>query len=87
MVLVTVPFVAIVAYFVWPLFSILIDGLGTIIGKSGPIGLFIYGFTERLLIPTGLHHVLNQLIRFTPSWWNCYDRWSNSFWCIEYFPS
>ena len=23
-------------------------------------------FTERLLIPTGLHHVLNQLIRFTP---------------------
>lgn len=66
MVLVTVPFVAIVAYFVWPLFSILIDGLGTIIGKSGPIGLFIYGFTERLLIPTGLHHVLNQLIRFTP---------------------
>ena len=25
-----------------------------------------YGFLERLLIPTGLHHILNQLIRFTP---------------------
>lgn len=44
----------------------MIDGLGNVISKSGLFGLFLYGFTERLLIPTGLHHVLNQLIRFTP---------------------
>lgn len=66
MIILTVPFVAIVSYFVWPYFSFLIDGLGTIISKAGAFGTFIYGFTERLLIPTGLHHVLNQLIRFTP---------------------
>lgn len=66
MIILTVPFVAIVSYFVWPFFSMLIDGLGTVISKSGPFGLFLYGFAERLLIPTGLHHVLNQLIRFTP---------------------
>src|SRR5699024_2900973 len=25
----------------------------------------LFGFLERLLIPTGLHHILNQLVRFT----------------------
>jgi len=59
MIILTVPFVAIVSYFVWPFFSMLIDGLGNVISKSGPFGLFLYGFAERLLIPTGLHHVLN----------------------------
>lgn len=34
--------------------------------REGAFGTFIYGFLERLLIPTGLHHILNQLIRFTP---------------------
>lgn len=66
MIIATVPFLGIVSYFLWPLFSTLINGVGTIIGGSGAIGMFIYGFSERLLIPTDLHHVLNQLIRFTP---------------------
>lgn len=44
----------------------LINGIGGVIGQTRALGTFIYGFTERLLIPTGLHHVLNQLIRFTP---------------------
>lgn len=36
------------------------------ISKVGAFGPFIYGATNRLLIPTGLHHILNQLVRFTP---------------------
>ncbi len=66
MIIVTIPFVAIVTYYIWPFFSVIIDGLGSLISQAGAFGTFIYGFTERLLIPTGLHHVLNQLIRFTP---------------------
>jgi len=44
----------------------LINAVGGLISSSGLFGLFVYGFSERLLIPTGLHHILNQLIRFTP---------------------
>lgn len=66
MIILTVPFVAIITYFIWPFFAMAINGLGLLISESGPFGLFIYGFSERLLIPTGLHHILNQLIRFTP---------------------
>ena len=66
MIVATVPFVAIAAYFIWPFFAMAINGLGSLIGNSGNFGLFLYGFSERLLIPTGLHHILNQLIRFTP---------------------
>lgn len=62
---VTIPILALVMFLVWPYFSMLIDGFGQIIQKAESFGTFIYGFTERLLIPTGLHHILNQLIRFT----------------------
>lgn len=62
----TIPVIAIISYFIWPFFNSAINALGGLIGKSGAIGTFLYGFSERLLIPTGLHHVLNQLIRFTP---------------------
>ncbi|WP_053367776.1 PTS transporter subunit EIIC [Bacillus sp. FJAT-27245] len=65
-IIVTIPFLSMISYFVWPFFNTAINGLGGLIGKSGAIGTFMYGFAERLLIPTGLHHVLNQLIRFTP---------------------
>ncbi len=66
MTILTVPFLGIVTYYVWPYFALVINSLGSLIGNSGTFGLFIYGFSERLLIPTGLHHILNQLIRFTP---------------------
>jgi len=65
-IVVTIPLIAIASYFIWPYFNSLINGLGTIISEAGIFGPFIYGFSERLLIPTGLHHILNQLIRFTP---------------------
>ncbi|SDF68638.1 PTS system, D-glucosamine-specific IIC component [Fontibacillus panacisegetis] len=65
-IIVTIPFISIIAYFVWPYFNIAVNSLGSLIGKAGALGTFLYGFSERMLIPTGLHHVLNQLIRFTP---------------------
>lgn len=66
MIVLTVPFLGILTYYVWPFFALLINAVGGLIGSSGLFGLFVYGFSERLLIPTGLHHILNQLIRFTP---------------------
>jgi PTS system D-glucosamine-specific IIC component/PTS system maltose and glucose-specific IIC component len=66
MIVLTVPFLGILTYYIWPLFAALINAVGGLIGSSGLFGLFVYGFSERLLIPTGLHHILNQLIRFTP---------------------
>ncbi|MGN1345040.1 MAG: PTS transporter subunit EIIC [Traorella sp.] len=66
MMVVTIPFLAGIMYFVWPLFNLLINGFGNILAQAGAFGTFIYGFLERLLIPTGLHHILNQMIRFTP---------------------
>ena len=65
-IIVTIPLISIISYFIWPYFNTVINGLGGLISKSGVIGTFMYGFSERILIPTGLHHVLNQLIRFTP---------------------
>lgn len=63
---VTVPVLGIVMFFVWPYCSMLINAFGDLIAAAGAFGTFIYGFLERLLIPTGLHHILNQLIRLTP---------------------
>lgn len=60
-----IPFLSVLMYFIWPFFGLLIEGLGGIIAQSGLFGTFLFGFLERLLIPTGLHHILNQLVRFT----------------------
>lgn len=42
-----------------------IFSFGNWIMGSGKLGLFFYGFTNRLLIPTGLHHIINNLILYT----------------------
>lgn len=57
--------VGLIAPLVWRPISAAIDGLGGLISASGLAGVFTYGFLERLLIPTGLHHVLNGLFRTT----------------------
>ena len=50
---------------IWPLFSQLINGVGNLIQNSGFFGPFLFGASERLLLPTGLHHILVSTIRFT----------------------
>lgn len=50
---------------IWPLFSSLINGIGNLIQNAGIFGPFLFGAGERLLLPTGLHHILVSTIRFT----------------------
>src|SRR3954464_225061 len=52
-------FIAFVMSYRHPLFDAGLTGLGKFIGGSGAIGAFIYGFANRMLIPLGLHHIVN----------------------------
>ncbi|MCI6885665.1 MAG: PTS transporter subunit EIIC [Lachnospiraceae bacterium] len=57
--------VGLIAPLVWEPVSVVINGAGSLISSTGLAGVFVYGFLERLLIPTGLHHVLNGIFRTT----------------------
>ncbi|MGP4078741.1 N-acetylglucosamine-specific PTS transporter subunit IIBC [Pseudalkalibacillus sp. R45] len=50
--------------FVWPPIQDGINAIGQWIIDAGAAGVGIYGFMNRLLIPIGLHHVLNSLVWF-----------------------
>lgn len=64
-VILSVTVVGLIAPIVWEPISSAIDSLGGFIADSGLFGVFSFGFMERLLIPTGLHHVLNGIFRTT----------------------
>ena len=50
--------------FGWPVLASGMDSLSHAVLGSGSIGLFAYGVLNRLLIVTGLHHILNNLAWF-----------------------
>lgn len=50
--------------FIWPPIQDAIQAAGQWIIDAGAIGVFVYGFLNRLLIPLGLHHVINSFIWF-----------------------
>lgn len=50
---------------IWGPIAAGIEVIGTSISALGGVGVFLFGFLERLLIPTGLHHIINQLFRTT----------------------
>ncbi|GGY13415.1 N-acetylglucosamine-specific PTS transporter subunit IIBC [Paludibacterium paludis] len=54
----------IVLGFVWPPIQQVIDQIGHWLLDAGSLGLFVYGVLNRLLIVTGLHHILNSLVWF-----------------------
>ncbi len=56
--------VAFAMSYCYPLFNAGLTGLGKFIGASGALGAFVYGFANRMLIPIGLHHILNSFIWF-----------------------
>ena len=56
--------VSVVLLFVWPLIFGALVALGEAIANMGGIGAGIYAFLNRLLIPTGLHHALNNVFWF-----------------------
>ena len=56
---------AVVLTYVWPFAQAGINSLGSFIQASGNLGLFVYGMLERLLIPTGLHHLVYTPFLYT----------------------
>ncbi|MGP9760806.1 glucose PTS transporter subunit IIA [Corynebacterium sp. AOP12-C2-36] len=60
----TVLFVSFAMAYVYPLFNSGLTSVGQFIAGSGALGAFIYGFANRMLIPLGLHHILNTFIWF-----------------------
>jgi PTS system N-acetylglucosamine-specific IIC component len=48
----------------WPPVQRGIDSLGHWLLATGAVGLFVYGTLNRLLLVTGLHHILNNLVWF-----------------------
>jgi N-acetylglucosamine PTS system EIICBA or EIICB component len=61
---VTCLFVAFALSYFYPLFEAGLTGLGRFIGGAGALGAFVYGFANRMLIPLGLHHILNSFVWF-----------------------
>ena len=55
--------VGIAMFYIWPIVQQGIALLGNLVINSGYIGTWIYGITERALIPFGLHHVF-----YMPFW-------------------
>lgn len=56
--------VSAILLFVWPVIFGLLIAAGNGIAKMGAVGAGIYAFLNRLLIPTGLHHALNNVFWF-----------------------
>ena len=51
------------SYF-YPIFDAGLTSVGEFIGGAGAFGAFTYGFANRMLIPLGLHHILNTYVWF-----------------------
>ena len=56
--------VAAVLLFIWPIVFGVLVALGNGIKNMGVVGVGLYAFLNRLLIPTGLHHALNNVFWF-----------------------
>lgn len=50
--------------FIWPPIGAAVDAFGEAIVGLGALGTGLYGFVNRMLIPIGLHHVINTYIWF-----------------------
>jgi len=56
--------VSAILLFVWPVIFGVLVAAGNAIKGMGAIGVGLYAFLNRLLIPTGLHHALNNVFWF-----------------------
>lgn len=66
--LVMIPIMLVLAIgfvYIWPPIQHGINNLTHFIGTSGAPGFFVFGFLNRLLIPTGLHQILESVIYYT----------------------
>ncbi|REB08014.1 PTS N-acetyl glucosamine transporter subunit IIABC [Sporosarcina sp. BI001-red] len=60
----TMTILAGILIFAWPPVQNVIDSIGNWVLNAGALGVGTYGFLNRLLIPTGLHHVINTVVWF-----------------------
>lgn len=51
--------------FIWPYIHLGISSFSAFFGRTGPIGMFFYGFSMRLLNIFGLHHAIYPLFWYT----------------------
>ena len=56
--------ISVVLLFIWPSVYDVLVSFGRGISQLGFVGAGLYGFFNRLLIPTGLHHALNSVFWF-----------------------
>ncbi|RLQ96737.1 N-acetylglucosamine-specific PTS transporter subunit IIBC [Falsibacillus albus] len=56
---------ALIFGFVWPPVQTGIDHIGDWLTGAGALGAGVFGFLNRLLIPFGLHHILNNIVWFS----------------------
>ncbi|GAB3208746.1 PTS transporter subunit EIIC [Marinactinospora endophytica] len=61
---VTALLLGVVFGFLWPTIGGWINGLGEWIIGSGAVGAGVYGMVNRLLLPFGLHHIVNSVVWF-----------------------
>ena len=57
-------FLGFVLSYFYPVFDAGLTSVGQFIGGAGALGAFAYGFVNRMLIPLGLHHIVNTYIWF-----------------------
>lgn len=55
---------ALIFGFIWPPIQDGIDVAANWMIGAGALGVFMFGFLNRLLIPVGLHHVINNIVWF-----------------------
>ncbi|WP_422935858.1 PTS transporter subunit EIIC [Sinomonas sp. P47F7] len=56
--------VGVVLSFLYPLFNAALSWVGQSVASNTVIGGGVYGFANRMLIPAGLHHILNSMVWF-----------------------
>ena len=57
--------------FVFPFVQTGLKAASTLIDSTGVFGAFIYGFSERMLLPFGLHHFIYLPFFFTGLLYGC----------------
>ncbi|MGL4662503.1 MAG: N-acetylglucosamine-specific PTS transporter subunit IIBC [Culicoidibacterales bacterium] len=55
----TAVFAGFILGYVWPIIQHGLDNFTSFVVSLGALGTFVFGFFNRLLIPVGLHHVMN----------------------------
>lgn len=64
MIIITMIPVAYLCSIIWPYAQTGIDGFSRTLMNLGALGIFIFGFLNRFLLPFGLHHVINTYVYF-----------------------